>query len=64
MTKDKATLLKELDKVNKQIETKNKSIIKMLEVFKCTNIDFYAINNDVQYLKDKKNIILFQLASK
>ena len=64
MSKDKATLLKELEDIDKQINSKNKSLIKLLKVVKCTNIDWYNVNNDVQYLKDRKNNILFELTNK
>ncbi len=64
MNKDKQALIIALDSVNKDIETYNKTLIKMLETIKCDSIDWYSVNNKVQYLKDRKNLILFELASK
>jgi len=61
---DKKELLKELELVEHQIDNKNKSLIKMLKVIKCTNIDWYNVNNDIQYLKDRKNNLLFELSNK
>ena len=64
MNKDKKALIIALDSVNKDIETYNKTLIKMLKTIKCDSIDWYSVNNKVQFLKDRKNLILFELSSK
>lgn len=64
MNRSKTELLKELEDIDKQIQNKNKSLIKLLKVVKCTDVNWYTVNNDVQYLQDRKNNILFELTNK
>ena len=48
-----------LEQLEKEIEEYDKKIIKLVESVGCMYIDWYQINNDVQNLKDKKNMLLF-----
>ena len=52
-----------LKEVNKEIADYNKKLIKLLQSVNCTHIDFYQVVNEVEYLKHKKQMILFDIAS-
>lgn len=61
---DNMTNKDKLTQINKDIDNYNKNLIKLLETVKVTKIDWYDVINDVEYLKHKKQLILFELASK
>lgn len=54
----------ELEQVEKEIKEYDKKIISLVENIGCIYIDWYQINNDVENLKTKRNLILYDMSTK
>ncbi len=51
-----------LEQVEKEIKEYDKKIIALVENIGCIYIDWYQINNEVENLKAKRNLILYDMS--
>ena len=53
----------QLEAIDKEIKAYRNNLLKLIKLVDITHIDFYQVINDINHLKHKRQLVLFELAS-